>query len=741
MTELFVRVIQGRSREALAVLLLCVAAAGACGPAAVAAGPYPRFAEFANHEVAAVRFAGDLQLPVDSLHAVTMTRGPRCRVPLVPRVLCPSFAVDRYRLDLTELSRDVARLQLYYRDHGYYATRVVPDVDPVRTDRVAVRFAIVPGDQVILDELVITGTEEIIPPEQLLRQIPLREARPFRRVHFLSSADTIRGELLRRGYANAEVLRNYQIDTVADFAGVEYVAIPGPLVRIDSVVVVGTNRLDAATVRRMLTFRETDLLRATELNNSQRNIYGLGMVNFASVEVAPDTLQATPLEDSTSTVLVRVVEAPQYLVDATAGYGTVDCFRTGASWTNRNFLGGARRLEVSGNVSKVGVGWPADAGFERSLCGALADDPFSDTLNYRIGADFQQPRLFGTQNRLGVGVRALRASELQAYMRQAVGGQIAVSRDLTPRTLLSTTTDIERGSTRADPAVFCVAFDICSPEVFGELQRPRWSNALATNLIHDRTTTEGVAVRGWAARTGVAWASPAFGSDDEFLRVNGEVLGHRALRPGWVLAGRLQGGGFVLGGLDPRGAFIPPDRRFYAGGPNSVRGFGRNALGPIVYVAQPAPDVRRMDPGPGEWGINAEGDTIARPRSSATGGTRVVVGSVEVRTPSPVFSEIMRLGFFVDGGQVWAPETRDVVPPLRLTPGLGLRFITPVGPIRVDAAYNPYGIQQGRLFLVDEQNNLRRRSRDFPDPVLDEAVIPRRFRDRIQIHFAVGNAF
>jgi outer membrane protein insertion porin family len=727
------RWVQRRARGLPLLLLLCLGAVlGACGPAAVAAGPFPRFAEFANREIAEVHFAGDLQLPVDSLRAVIVTRPTRCHLLFLP-ICIPGtrIGLQEHRLDLVELARDVARLQLYYRDHGYYATRVVPTVDPLPRERVAVRFAIVPGDQVILRALEIEGAEEILPTERLLRQIPLRVDEPFRRAAFLASADTIRAELLRRGYANAGVLRNFEIDTVADFAGVVYQVIPGPLVRVDSVLIVGANRLQERIVRRMLTFREDDLLRLAELNSSQRNLYGLGMVNFASVEVAPDTLQLNAEEDATSTVLVRVVEAPQYLVDATAGYGTVDCFRLGASWTNRNFLGGARRLDVSGNVSKLGVGWPADAGLEQNLCRALVLDEFSDTLNYRIGADFQQPRLFGTQNRLGVGVRALRMSELDAYVRRAVGGQVAVSRELGPATLLATTADIERGATRARAAVFCVAFDVCTQPVREELQRPRWSNAVAANLIHDRTATEGVATRGWAARSGVAWATPAFGSDDEFLRVNAEVVGSTVVRPGWVLAGRLQGGTFLQGGFDPGGAFIPPERRFYAGGPNSVRGYGRNALGPVVYVAQPGEYVPRP----------AQGDTVlaegVRPRAPATGGTESVVGSVELRTPSPVLSDFVRLGFFVDGGQLWAPGTNLAIAPLRFTPGFGVRFITPVGPIRVDAAYNPYGLERGPIYVVDDEGNLIL-WRTFPEPQDD---VGRRLWDRFQIHFAVGNAF
>ena len=55
------------------------------------------------------------------------------------------------------------------------------------------------------------------------------------------------------------------------------------------------------------------------------------------------------------------------------------------------------------------------------------------------------------------------------------------------------------------------------------------------------------------------------------------------------------------------GAFIPPEQRFYAGGPNDVRGFERNELGPVVYVipqsavTNPDSDQRRFSPGRGYW--------------------------------------------------------------------------------------------------------------------------------------------
>ncbi|HEX7242547.1 MAG TPA: hypothetical protein VF263_19815, partial [Longimicrobiaceae bacterium] len=73
-----------------------------------------------------------------------------------------------------------------------------------------------------------------------------------------------------------------------------------------------------------------------------------------------------------------------------------------------------------------------------------------------------------------------------------------------------------------------------------------------------------------------------------------------------------------------------------------------------------------------------------------------------------------------------------VNPRLRVTPGLGLRFLTPVGPLRVDAAYNRYGAQEGPLFGVDPQGNL---------PLLLPQYRPTRQPRRIQFYIAVGQAF
>ncbi|MEX2581823.1 MAG: BamA/TamA family outer membrane protein [Gemmatimonadota bacterium] len=706
------------SVSAAASLLL-----SACAPQRADTGPFPRYAEFEGDEVTRVAFAGDVRVPEDSLRAVIQTRASRCRFLFLP-ICIPftSFGEDNYFLDLNELAEDVSRIQLYHRDHGYYGADVAPDIESVGDGEVEVEFFVAPGRQVVLQELLVEGVDTILSEEDLLADLPLTVGEPFGRVAFLASADTIRRQLFARGHAYADVLRNYSIDTIAGAAEVEYVAIPGPIVYVDTIVFQGNDRLAERVLRRQMTFREGELLRAEQLDNSQRNLYSLNMVNFAAIRLAPDTMQAEQ-EVSQATILVEVLEAAQYAVETSVGFGTVDCFRTNARWMNRNFLGGGRRLEVLGSLARIGAGRPLDMGLDNSVCDSLGEQGLlgiaavgaQDLLDYRLSFDVQQPSIFGTQNQLAVNLHSERISEADAYIRESTGGRVTTVRDIESiDAVLSTTAEVSLGRTLASPAILCVGFDTCGQRDLDLLRRSRWSNSLSIGAVHDGQQTDGITSRGYVVRGGLDWSSPVLGSQDNYLRLLTEASYYLPLQRGWVLASNLRVGRFLQGVLGPASGYIPPERRFYAGGPNSVRGYTRNALGPTSYVVLPE-----------------GGDTIA----SATGGTQMIVSTAELRLPSPWQSDIMRLAAFVDAGMVSAPGA-DLLSPtgMRVTPGVGLRLVTPVGPFRFDVAYNPYRRESGRLYDVDPRVGLTL-SRPFYQPPAPS------FWGRFRIQFALGQAF
>jgi outer membrane protein assembly factor BamA len=727
-------------RPVLAVAALAFSAAcmGSRGPA----GPLPQLQPYAGREVRKVRLESDsLILPQDSVRSVIATRPSSCKLLRIIPVCLGKFGRDKRELDLAVLARDVVRVQLLYRDNGYYGTRVVPEVQEVPENRVEVIFRITPGDLVTLSDLSVEGYAGIIDSATLYRRIPLKEGDPFRRIDFLASADTVRNALLDRGHPYAQVLRNFDIDTIADRARVQLVASPGPLVTVDTVLVAGTYRLNERTVRQQLTFREGSRLRASDLARSQRNLFDLELTDFAAVEVAPESLQVTPdsvelLEDSIgSTVVVRIIEAPRYAVDASAGYATQECFRGRAVHTDRNFFGGARRLEVSGLVSRVGAAKPLELGFEDKLCGAVdgPEDPdtrldsiqsqIADAMNYRLAVDFVQPRLFGTRTSFLASGYFEQISELGLYRRRSKGGQFGAVRQIARGALLSGNAAFERGNTLAPDIFYCLALEVCDPVDIERFRLSRWTNSINLGLVSNRVRLNPFPESGFQLRSDVGLASGMLGSDDEFLRVYSDGILYREVADGYVVSGRLAAGAFLEGIVD---GDIPPERRFYGGGPGHVRGYLRNQLGPVVYIER---DI-----------LNDDDEVETEIIPSATGGTRTLLGTAELNMPSPMFKQNLRLAVFVDAGQVWNTDARQdslKSPSLRVTPGFGARIATPVGPMRLDIAYNPYPRERGPLYHVDLDGEITRVQDDFDF----DAVQPRKWHERFVFQFGIGHGF
>jgi outer membrane protein insertion porin family len=181
--------------------------------------------------------------------------------------------------------------------------------------------------------------------------------------------------------------------------------------------------------------------------------------------------------------------------------------------------------------------------------------------------------------------------------------------------------------------------------------------------------------------------------------------------------------------------YVPPDQRFYGGGPNSVRGYGRNELGPRVYIVDDTTLATGIDTAATR---QAGGTVYKHVTTTPTGGNTAIILNAELRLPSPVFGQRMRLGLFVDAGQVWERgEELVTIRGMRVTPGVGVRFATPLGPVRIDAAYNGYPTERGPL--------LYQPSPTAPIENINLSYPPLRARktfwQKVVLQFAVGHAF
>jgi outer membrane protein insertion porin family/translocation and assembly module TamA len=447
-------------------------------------------------------------------------------------------------------------------------------------------------------------------------------------------------------------------------------------------------------------------------------------------------------------------------VRAGVGWATLDCFRTQARLIDRDFIGGARRLELDGRLTKIALGEPLD--FAPGLCtNQSEDDPFSDTLNYYAGVTLRQPRLFGTRNQPSLTLYSERRSEFQAYERTIpFGGILSVSREQRPRLPITLAYQYEFGRTRAEDAVFCSVFNVCDLSDISQLTQRKRLAVLSAVVARDRTDSPLEPTRGDQVRLEVRHASSAIGSDGslEFNRATAGASFFFPVRGNSVLALRAQAGAvFSINSFRGATGFVPPQERLYAGGPASVRGYNQNELGPVAYIVTDA-TVDTTFTTTGDTLFHADASGGFR-RASPTGGNTFMVGNAELRMRSPFLPRLLDWVAFVDAGYVYnrGLESFDAAD-LKWTPGVGIRVASPVGPLRMDVAYNAYPRRAGPAYLVDpiateDGDDAPRLLRcASPGNTLPSGVggdcpssfappSNRTFFSRLVFHFSIGQAF
>ncbi|HEX5832146.1 MAG TPA: BamA/TamA family outer membrane protein, partial [Gemmatimonadaceae bacterium] len=462
-----------------------------------------------------------------------------------------------------------------------------------------------------------------------------------------------------------------------------------------------TQQIADANVRRLVDLRPGELYEERDLLESQRILYRTDA--YGHVEIGLDSAQLASPGDSSVDVIVRLREGPMHTVRTGLGYGTLDCVRASVEYTNVNAFNSARRLELTGRISKIGIGEPLDVA--RGLCFPEARrDIYSDTLNYYAGVTLQQLPLRGLFTLPSIALYSERRSEYNAYLRTTPAA-LALSRTWA-RGLgvpVTGTYVLEYGRTAAQPALLCAVFSLCTDEDRARVGEFRRLGVLGAAVTRDVTNDVLNPTRGSILRLDVRWSSDLTGSEDDqtFTQLLGNASWYRGLGGGRVLAARLRVGAVLDAALAGVAGFVPPSERLYAGGPTTVRGFRQNELGPIVYLANAYVQRDTMVNGVPLRTFVVD-ETRGYDRVVPTGGDAVAVGNVELRIPSPVLPDIFQLVGFVDAGQLWSRGSGNAgitFGSLRWTPGLGVRARSPVGPIRVDVGYNPYTLPSGAIYF------------------------------------------
>jgi outer membrane protein assembly factor BamA len=629
-------------------------------------------------------------------------------------------------LDSDELRLDVGRLRIFYRRHGYYNTKVDTTVSPVLDGfgGVKVAFQIQEGAPALVDTLRISGLDSTIAPIADTASLGLHRGMVFDATTIQAAIDSIKSRLRNTGYPRGDVAAGFSVDSATRrVATVKLDVLPGTLVRIGAIRISddplpGTpRRLNDRSIRQFIGLHEGDLYRESEIIGAQRTLYQTDLFRHVEVGLIADS-SATRTD---SLVDVNVVVGENYMrqVDTEEGWAVLDCFKARVGVVDKNFLGEARRLELSAQLSKIGYGQPTRLAHGGLCANAIREDTFSVKLNYFTGATLRLPSLFGTRTSPTLSIYSERRGEYQAFLRTTlVGGEASVTHEVARDVPLRLAYSLEYGRTEAQPALLCAVFNRCDAESRALLTDRNRPLAVASAHVERLRTDNAINPHfGTALRLDLRGATKEIGSDPDIQFVKGllDASVYLPARRWMTLAARVRLGAVVgrtLSFSDTVG-YIPPQERLYAGGAASVRGFQQNELGDLIYISESAANDTIPGAAPGTFYL-AVRDTARVRRVVPVGGNSLIVGNFEARLRSPFYPEVVQFTLFADAGDVWqrgrfpgaAQHKASALwlNDLKWTPGIGVRVFTPVGPFQANVGYNPFTRPAGPIYYDQAPN-------------------------------------
>ncbi len=532
---------------------------------------------------------------------------------------------------------DTATLETVLGGFGYYAATVTvtidgtPIADPALPDHLAelpatssaaVDIAVDRGPLFHLRRVTIEGALD----PAARAAFDLHPGDPAVASRVLSAGAAMQGALQESGYAFAVVNppTAYE-DPAARVIDVVYKVAEGPRVDLGPITLAGLRSVHASYIARRLEVHQGQLYQGSKLEAARQDLASTGV--FTTVQA---TTAKQPNAAGEVPVTFTFVEAPPRTVAFTASYSTDLGGAAGVTWTHHNFFGNAEQLELA--ALATGLGGTATQG-----------------LGYDVYAQLTKPDLWTLGQTGHIRVEALKQN-LDTYDETAELVDAGLSRKLGRRWTVSGDIRgeeeqvLQEGVTRDYTLLqlpLNANFD--STGLANPLDDPTHGVRVGLGVTPSESLGSGGDIAPDGTRAGDSFFTILQASASTYFDFH-----HLGLaKPGKsVLAVR----GIVASVQGASTFELPPDQRLYAGGSNTIRGYKYEQVAPLF------------------------------PDHNPIGGTALDAIQVEFR--QRIVGNI-GAALFADAGQV-ATSSAPFHGPLRIGVGVGLRYYTSIGPIRLD---------------------------------------------------------
>ncbi len=634
---------------------------------------------YSDYEIRKLSYSGNAGLKSDELASVVRTKESPMWIWKLLYKVSESVGKKPEYFDPSLFWTDAVRLRKYYQSNGFFKASVDTSVFLDSQEKtVSLAFRINEGSRSRIDTLHYRGFENL--PQDLLRDINdnklISVGDPYSEKKLMDEQGRIVKAFANYGYVQVHADQPSAVEYAStNNVTVTFAFNPGPRYKFGAIVVntdsATKEQVDPAVVMRFLDFKQGDFFNLGAQTQSEINLNRLGVFESAQIQEAVSDTDRKALEIPIN-IFVRPRPfyelSPEIGVNDERGYPNVSF---GLGYVDRNFFGGARNFSSRLRLN-------VHSFQDLNLVHAFQRDGLRDSTiltNTDLTINFVQP--YFIDNKTSLTTTLLAALEKQkTYYSPIFRFRIGAAAQTATYTRAFLDWNLEairpqKTGTGQDTS-FGTGQNELKPQfnsiISFTLQRDKRNDLFSpsTGFFHSITLEEaGVfpSIFNGVFGIGLPYA--------KYFKVT--ALGQWYWDPDetgpLVLATKLHAGAAKLYGnyqVD-----VPLTRKFYAGGSQSIRGWRARELGEV-----PTPDI---------------------------GGRALAEGSIEARW-SPLrdasdlwFFETRKLSFvlFYDAGNLWADADKVRLSQVAMATGLGLRYETVAGPIRIDfgwKVFDPNGL-------------------------------------------------